>query len=94
MSSDTIYAVCHTCAHFEPRPAHAADDWQPCESCGARVPDLHDDLQSAEEASAELLECHGHPAEDCGPMGLHASIGDVIYCNGDCRPAAHVRTRA
>lgn len=38
-----------------------------------------------EEVRAEDRECLGHPAEDCGPAGEHASIGDVFYCDGSCR---------
>lgn len=36
---------------------------------------------------AEDRECLGHPAEDCGPAGEHAAIGDVFYCDGSCRAA-------
>jgi hypothetical protein len=52
----TIYAVCTNCAHIEPRPSHAEDDWFDCEACDAHNPELHRDGSDAEERSQEIIE--------------------------------------
>lgn len=51
----TIYAVCEECAHIEPRPDHAREDWRPCEFCGNGDPVLAHDLEAAEELSESIL---------------------------------------
>jgi hypothetical protein len=50
-----LYAVCPRCAHVEPRPAQAAEDWAPCEACGQAAPDSYDDADLAEQASERHL---------------------------------------
>lgn len=53
----TIYGVCQRCGHTDPRPGHAAADWQRCESCRApsREVEMFDDLDYAEDASEIVL---------------------------------------
>lgn len=41
-------------------------------------------MTAREEAEDRAAECEGHPAIDCGI--LDAAIGDVVYCDGTCRP--------
>ncbi len=54
--TETVYALCPRCAHVEPRPAHAEDDWFPCESCGW-FPELYRSREEADDASETILEC-------------------------------------
>lgn len=56
--SDHVYAVCPECAHLEPRPEHALEDWHACENCGEPSPQSYAELEEAEAASEAALEAH------------------------------------
>lgn len=73
---------------FKAAASELAAAWVP----GIEVEDYPRYLPSFDELTAELAgverapaECLGHPAEDCGAMGEHAAIGEVLYCDGSCR---------